>query len=69
MSDDGLRGKVRRLRAHIDGQYRLIEDVVNEVESGDTGESVDDLLHDISLEAGRAKAIADEIREAYYHTA
>ena len=66
---DGLRDELRRLQAHIDNQYRLIEDAVLGAEGVDVEVTVEDLLEDIAAEAGRAKGIADEIRETFYHSA
>ena len=65
----GLRDELERIKAHIDNQYRMIEDAIRDVEDGETGPAVEELLENIADDAERTKAIADETREAFYHVA
>jgi|GEM_PF-4643949 len=58
-----------RIKAHVDNQYRMSEDLEVAVEAGETGESIENLLEEIAHEAEMAKAIADETRESFYHVA
>ena len=68
----GLRDELERIKAHIDNQYRAIEDAILKVEDPDDDEPVpeiESLLENIADDAERTKAIADETREAFYHVA
>ena len=69
MDEQELRDELERIKAHIDNQYRMIEEAIRDVEDGETGVPVEGNLQDIADEAERAKAIADETREASYHVA
>jgi len=62
----GLRDELERIKAHIDNQYRAIEDAIR---ATDDGVDADELLENIADDAERTKAIADETREAFYHVA
>jgi len=62
----GLRDELERIKAHVDNQYRMIEDAIR---ATDDGVDADELLENIADDAERAKAIADETREAFYHVA
>ena len=69
MDKEGLKDELERIKAHIDNQYRMVEDAIRDVDEGETGPAVEELLEDIASDAERAKAIADETREAFYHSA
>jgi len=62
----GLRDELERIKAHIDNQYRMIEDAIR---ATDDGVDADELLENIADDAEQTKAIADETREAFYHVA
>ena len=62
----GLRDELERIKAHIDNQYRMIEDAIR---ATDDGVDADELLENIADDAERTKAIADETREVFYHVA
>ena len=69
MDRDGLRSELERIRAHIDNQYRMIEEAIRDVEDGETGVPVEGNIQDIADEAERAMNIANETLEAFYHVA
>jgi len=69
MDEQELRDELERIKAHIDNQYRMIEEAIRDVEDGETGVPVEGNLQDIADEAERAMNIANETREAFYHVA
>ena len=69
MDRDGLRGELERIKAHIDNQYRMVEEAIRDVEDGETGVPVEGNIQDIADEAERAMNIANETLESFYHVA
>ena len=69
MDRDGLRSELERIKAHIDNQYRMVEEAIRDVEDGETGVPVEGNIQDIADEAERAMNIANETLEAFYHVA